>query len=170
MKIVIAEDELPAYRRLSALLKELLPGLEDPVQLESIRSAASWFTLNPAPELIFLDIHLADGSGFDLLKKVQPPCPVIFVTAYDEYALKAFQTNSLSYLLKPVKKDELQQALQKLSQMRHFFSAQAAPPAEPPVYKRYRLLLYRAQDDLCTYCRRAEFPDGSQSGYPGDHA
>lgn len=136
MKIVIAEDELPAYRRLSSLLKDLLPGHEEPVQLESIKAAVSWFTLHSVPDLLFLDIHLADGSGFDLLKKVQPPCPVIFVTAYDEYALQAFQTNSLSYLLKPVKKDELQQALQKVAQIRHFFTSGAGIVPDPqPVHK-----------------------------------
>jgi len=132
MKILIAEDELPAYRRLSSLLLQVLPGQEEPVHLESIKAAVSWFALNPAPDLIFLDIHLADGSGFDLLKKVQPPCPVIFVTAYDEYALKAFQTNSLSYLLKPVKKEELEQALQKLAQLRNFYSTPHTSLREAP--------------------------------------
>jgi DNA-binding LytR/AlgR family response regulator len=157
MKIVIAEDELPAYKRLVVLLRELIPGLEEPVYLDSIRAAIAWFTVNPVPDLVFLDIHLADGSGFDLLKKVQPPCPVIFVTAYDEYALKAFQTNSLSYLLKPVRKDDLQQALQKLAQIRHFYSGNAASEATVPVYKtrfaiRFGEHLKTLQADEIAYC------------------
>jgi len=117
MRIVIVEDEKPAYNRLSKMIKEVIPGAIEAAHLDSVRSAQQWFDKNEQPDVVFLDIHLADGSGFDLLKLSNIICPIIFTTAYDQYALEAFKTTGIDYLLKPVKKDELQNALQKLKQI-----------------------------------------------------
>lgn len=130
MKIVIIEDELPAYRRLSKLIKESRPAADIIAHLESVAQAAAWFEEHQAPDLIFLDIHLADGSGFDLLEKIKPDCPVIFVTAYDQYAIDAFKANSIDYLLKPAKTEDIDAAFDKLDRMGSFFLGKT-PVAAP---------------------------------------
>lgn len=141
MKIVIIEDELPAYRRLAKLITELEPGAEIVAHLDSVRDATQWFAAHEAPDLTFMDIHLSDGSAFELFQTAPLPCPVVFVTAYDQYAIDAFKTNSIDYLLKPVKKEELEAALAKLGTMRSLFGTQitkpapAAEPAAPGSYK-----------------------------------
>ncbi|WP_423129452.1 LytR/AlgR family response regulator transcription factor [Gaoshiqia sp. Z1-71] len=113
MKVLIIEDEEPAVVR----LKKLLDGLDDPVEvldcLESVSQSAAWLAANPAPELVFMDIRLADGLSFEIFDLVQVNAPVIFTTAYNEYALKAFKVNSIDYLLKPVNPAELQSAVNK---------------------------------------------------------
>jgi two-component system LytT family response regulator len=86
--------------------------------LESISETVEWFKTNPQPELLFLDIHLADGSAFEIFKHVNIACPIIFTTAYDEYALNAFKVNSIDYLLKPVDADSVRNALRKLSSLK----------------------------------------------------
>lgn len=115
MKILIIEDEQAAVRRLRKLLGEINPEIEVIGALSSIESAVEWFRANPAPDAILMDIHLADGSSFDIFEKVDIHSPVIFATAYDEYALKAFTVNAIDYLLKPIKQVELEKALQKIS-------------------------------------------------------
>jgi len=115
MKILIVEDEQAAVRRLQKLLGEINPKNEVVGALSSIESAVEWLEANPPPEVILMDIHLADGSSFDIFEKVNVEVPVIFVTAYDEYALKAFKVNAIDYLLKPIKQNELELALQKVS-------------------------------------------------------
>ena len=101
MKALIIEDEKAAVRNLMALLGEVDPDIEVIDVLDSITDSVEWFQSHPMPELIFLDIHLADGSAFEIFGHVDISCPVIFTTAYDEYALKAFKVNSVDYLLKP---------------------------------------------------------------------
>ncbi|HNP48053.1 MAG TPA: LytTR family DNA-binding domain-containing protein [Bacteroidia bacterium] len=113
MKILIIEDEEPAAQRLKKILDELEPGAELLGNLVSVRSAVEWLKNNPAPDLILLDIHLADGSSFEIFKMTEVKTPVIFITAYDEYAIQAFKVTSVDYLLKPIKKEELNEALQK---------------------------------------------------------
>ena len=113
MKVVILEDEQAATRRLEKLLLEINPDIDILARLESVEAALSWFQDNPAPDLLLQDIHLADGSSFELFDYIQITTPVIFTTAYDEYALKAFKVNAIDYLLKPIKRVELEQALQK---------------------------------------------------------
>lgn len=113
MKALIIEDEIMAAQTLQKLLGEVSPGVEIADVLESIEESVEWLQQNTMPDLIFMDIHLADGSAFAIFEQVNVTCPVIFTTAYDEYALKAFEVNSIDYLLKPVSKDALEHALNK---------------------------------------------------------
>lgn len=113
IRVLILEDEEPAAKRLKKLLQETTEETEVLAVLESIKAAKEWFEQNPQPQLILADIHLADGISFELFKQVEVNCPILFTTAYDEYALQAFKLNSIDYLLKPIKKEELQQALKK---------------------------------------------------------
>jgi two-component system LytT family response regulator len=138
MNILIVEDELLAFNKLSKLVMENIPGAVIIAHLDSISSAQSWFSQNPMPHAVLMDINLADGSAFDLLKLVKIDCPVIFTTAYDEYAIEAFKTSGIGYLLKPVKKDELLQAFQKLASFRNFFgtSKEGTTQDTPTDYKK----------------------------------
>ncbi len=113
MKVIIIEDESAAARRLAKLIQETDPGIEILGQLDSIESALLWFEQHPMPDLIFMDIHLADGSSFEIFNHVKIEKPVIFTTAYDQYALQAFKVNAIDYLLKPMKKTELEHAIEK---------------------------------------------------------
>lgn len=113
MRILIIEDEVLAFARLSKLLMEVEPSAQVIGHVESIESAVDWLQNNTIPDLILSDIHLADGSSFLIFEKIKVACPIIFTTAYDEYALKAFKLNSIDYLLKPVEKGELRAALEK---------------------------------------------------------
>ena len=113
MTILIIEDEEPAYKRLQKMLKELEPGHTLLDQIVSVSSAVKWFKENDAPDLIISDIQLSDGISFEIFKQVDIKCPVIFTTAYDQYAIEAFKVNSIDYLLKPVKKEELEKAVTK---------------------------------------------------------
>lgn len=113
MKILLIEDENAAARRLEKLLSEMAPDAEIVGRLDSVETAIAWFQTNPQPDLILLDIHLADGSSFEIFEHVKVKSPVIFTTAYDEYALKAFKANAVDYLLKPIKTNELEMAMDK---------------------------------------------------------
>jgi two-component system LytT family response regulator len=113
MKTIIIEDELVAAQTLQITLREIDPQIEMLAVLQSIEESVEWFSLNPPPDLVFMDIHLADGSSFAIFDKVTISCPVIFTTAYDEYALKAFEVNSIDYLLKPISQKDLERALSK---------------------------------------------------------
>lgn len=114
MNAVILEDEPLVARNLLKLLEDCAPEITVLATLESVSAATAWFGAHPEPEIIFADIQLSDGVSFDLFSAVQPQCPIIFTTAYDEYAIRAFKLNSIDYLLKPVDRDELRQALEKL--------------------------------------------------------
>jgi DNA-binding LytR/AlgR family response regulator len=113
MKAVIVEDEELAARNLESVLDET-GTVEVIARLDSIVETIEWFSNHPSPDLLFMDIHLADGSAFEIFDRIKIPCPVIFTTAYDEYALKAFKVNSIDYLLKPVDANAVQHALNKL--------------------------------------------------------
>jgi DNA-binding LytR/AlgR family response regulator len=113
MKVVIVEDEKPSARRLQRMLKTL--NLEVQTMLHSVEEAIQWFEQNEHPDLIFLDIQLSDGLSFEIFDAVQINSAVIFTTAYDEYALKAFKLNSIDYLLKPIDANDLSRALKKYS-------------------------------------------------------
>jgi len=133
MRMVIIEDEKPAYNRITKLIKESIPNADIIAHLDSVKQSVEWFSNNPLPDVVFLDIHLADGSCFDLLKVVDVSCPIIYTTAYDQYAMDAFKTTGIDYLLKPVKKEELQNALQKLTTIKAFLKQQekVAIPSQP---------------------------------------
>lgn len=120
MNVLIIEDEEPAAERLQKLLKEMLPEAVILNCIVSIASAIDWFVNNQSADLIFCDIQLSDGLSFEIFKKVEVQCPVIFITAYDQYAINAFKVNSIDYLLKPVKKNELQLAVDKFK--KHYFN------------------------------------------------
>lgn len=113
MRSVIVEDEAVAAQALRSLIEETAPDMEILTVLQSIDECVEWFGGNPMPDLVFMDIHLADGSSFAVFDEVKISCPIIFTTAYDEYALKAFKVNSIDYLLKPINKKELEQAINK---------------------------------------------------------
>ncbi|MDP5169789.1 MAG: LytTR family DNA-binding domain-containing protein [Bacteroidia bacterium] len=112
IRALIIEDESPAARRLVRLLADLDPEIEILETIESVQDAVVWLKAH-APDLIFLDIHLADGLSFSIFEKVKVKAPIIFTTAYDQYAIRAFKLNSLDYLLKPVEAEELSMALDK---------------------------------------------------------
>ena len=111
MKIVIVEDELAASENLSYMLKRINPDIEVLAVLDSVRKSVEYFSTTTKAELVFMDIHLADGLSFEIFDQVQITIPVIFTTAYDQYALKAFKVNSIDYLLKPIDEDELAKSL-----------------------------------------------------------
>jgi len=113
MKILIIEDENAAARRLEKLLAEIEPEAVVLQRLDSVEASVLWLQGNPQPDLILLDIHLADGSSFEIFEHVTVTCPIIFTTAYDEFALQAFKVNAVDYLLKPIKTNELSAALDK---------------------------------------------------------
>lgn len=118
MKAVIVEDERAAVRNLTALLTDVTPETEVIAVLDSISESVEWFKEHKNPDLVFMDIHLADGSAFEIFRHVEIACPVIFTTAYDEYALKAFKVNSVDYLLKPIGAEDVRDALKKLELFR----------------------------------------------------
>lgn len=116
MKVLIIEDEPHAAQRLSSLVSELLPQSNIVAKIDSVKKSVTWLSANPV-DLIFMDIQLADGLSFQIFDQVEVRAPVIFTTAYEEYALKAFKVNSVDYILKPVDKDELSGALKKLDNL-----------------------------------------------------
>lgn len=118
IRILMLEDEEPAAKRLQKLIKETGEETEVLAVLDSIAAARKWLQQNPPPDLMLVDIHLADGNSLQLFKEMNIPSPLIFTTAYDEYALQAFKLNSIDYLLKPVKKEELYQALEKFKRQK----------------------------------------------------
>ena len=113
MKTLIIEDERPAAKRLEKLLAAHCPECEITEFLDSVETAVNWLLNNPAPDLIFMDIQLADGLSFDIFSKTEVRTPVIFTTAFDQYTLRAFKVNSVDYLLKPIDPEELKQAIEK---------------------------------------------------------
>src|SRR5688572_5324805 len=114
MKVLIIEDEPHAAQRLSGLVTELLPDAVIVAKIDSVKKSVDWLSSNAMPDIIFMDIQLADGLSFEIFERIEIKAPVIFTTAYEAYALKAFKVNSIDYILKPVDKDELEAALKKL--------------------------------------------------------
>lgn len=118
MNILLLEDEEPATKRLEKMLKETEPAVVIQAVIVSVSSGIRWLQQNPAPDLIISDIQLADGLSFEIFREIKTTAPVIFTTAYDQYAIDAFKVNSVDYLLKPVKKDELAAAIEKYKNLR----------------------------------------------------
>ena len=138
MNVVIIEDEKLTARRLETLLLRCDPAIRVLAHLPSVARAVAWFGQppEPPPELIFLDIHLEDDLGFQIIEQLQLTTPVIFTTAYDQYALRAFKANSVDYLLKPIDADELAAAVEKFKTLRQAPS----PPPLPDLQALARLL------------------------------
>jgi len=117
MRAIIIEDEIYASEELQELIQKTDASIEILTVLQSIDESVEWFRSHSMPDLVFMDIHLADGSSFAILDEVNITCPVIFTTAYNEYALKAFEVNSIDYLLKPIKQNDLARAINKYRNM-----------------------------------------------------
>ena len=116
-KVLIIEDEQPAAKRLEKMLLEISPDFEIIQRCDSIESSIQFFESGNMPDLVMLDVQLGDGLSFDIFKKVQISCPVIFTTAFDEYAIKAFELNSIDYLLKPINKEKLAKSIEKFRKL-----------------------------------------------------
>ena len=118
MKAVIIEDEKIAAESLKNVISQLDSTVEVITMLQTVEDSVEWLSNNQHPDLLFVDIHLADGSSFSIFDKIKVECPIVFTTAYDEYALKAFEVNSIDYLLKPINKDDLHRALNKYKNLK----------------------------------------------------
>lgn len=124
MKILIVEDEINAFQYLRDILKKVRPDIQILAHLESVEDAVNWLMENEGPDLIFLDIELSDGRSFEIFEHVAVDAPVIFTTAYDQYAIEAFKLNSIGYLLKPIHVDDLRKTLDKFERTRPSANAQ----------------------------------------------
>lgn len=113
MNAIIVEDEAIAAEALKSLVHEIDEEINILVTLQSIDESVEWLQEHQMPDLVFMDIHLADGSAFKIFEQVKITCPIVFTTAYDEYALRAFEVNSIDYLLKPIDKRELERSINK---------------------------------------------------------
>ena len=102
MKVIIIEDEAAAYKNIRHILNQIDPTIEILANLDTVVSSVNWLRKNPQPDLIFMDIQMADGSSFNIFEVINVEAPVIFTTAYDEFAINAFRVNSIDYLLKPI--------------------------------------------------------------------
>lgn len=118
MKILLVEDELPAARQLTKLIQTARPHFHILETLDSVEGAVRWLRTFSPPDLIFMDIQIADGLSFDIFRQVEIKSPVVFTTAFDQYAVQAFRVNAVDYLLKPVDPDDLETALQKFENQR----------------------------------------------------
>ena len=118
MNVLIIEDEARSAKELVQLVAAADAGLRVVAILESVEQGVAWLSVNPHPDLIFSDIQLTDGSSFDIFRRLTVSCPIIFVTAFDDYLMDAFETNAISYLLKPVTKEKVEGALGKLRVLR----------------------------------------------------
>jgi len=125
MNILIVEDEELAVKKLRAVIAEVEPFANIAGDTDSIESTVDWLHSNPMPDLILMDIELADGQSFAIFERTEVKCPVIFTTSYDEFAIQAFKVNSVAYLLKPVENEDLELALKKYKQLKEFYSTKA---------------------------------------------
>ena len=123
MKVIIIEDERPAAEKLLKAIQKTDSSIEVTAILNSVKASVEWLQQNPLPELLFMDIDLGDGLSFKIFDKISITSPVIFCTAYDEYWQEAFEHNSIDYLLKPVKQDKLETALNKYDKLKQHFAA-----------------------------------------------
>jgi DNA-binding LytR/AlgR family response regulator len=121
MNVLIVEDEKIAADKLENMLTDCDPEIHITAKLGSVKSAVKWLTAN-TPDVIFLDIQLSDGLSFSIFDYVTVQTPIIFTTAYDQYAIKAFEVNSIAYLLKPIRKEQLEEALKKLQSLQSAFA------------------------------------------------
>jgi DNA-binding LytR/AlgR family response regulator len=124
MKVLIIEDEAPAFRRLQKVLEELVPDIQIVDVIDSVEETVKWLRNHQQPDLFFMDIQLSDGISFEIFDQVTISRPVIFTTAFDDYMLRAFKVNSIDYLLKPIKKEDLAHSIQKFESLKRQFGQQ----------------------------------------------
>jgi DNA-binding LytR/AlgR family response regulator len=150
MRILIVEDETAAYENLVDILAEINPDYQIAGYTESVKQTIKWLKNNKAPDLILMDIHLSDGSAFSIFESINVETPVVFPTAYDEYAIKAFKVNSVDYLLKPIKVEELKFALEKFRKLaRHDIVKYLSQMTQLTMNQRYNdKILIRFNDKL----------------------
>lgn len=158
MKVLIIEDEEHNFKRLQRMLKELDETIDILGQTKSISQSVTWLQTHDSPDLMFVDIRLSDGLSFEIFKQVSVRTPIIFTTAFDEYALQAFKFNSVDYLLKPIDADELAFAVNKAKEQ---MSGGAGKPVDDTI-RDMLLYLEKARND---YRRRflLPFKDGYQT-------
>lgn len=188
MRILIIEDEAPAARRLNALIKAQNPVAEILDVVDTVEGAVKWLQTHEPPELIFMDIQLADGLSFDIFDQVEVKAPIIFTTAYDEYALRAFKVNSVDYLLKPIEQEELACSLQKLRNLRDQFASpldvnalrllmQSLQPGQPQYKNRFLVrfadkLVFIQTEDIAYFMAEDKYVfifTRENKKYPVDH-
>jgi len=183
MKTVIIEDEALAAERLEELIREIRPDADIMAKLDSVKHSIRWLQ-NHHPELIFLVIKLSDGLSFEIFKRIELNVPVIFTTAYDEYAIKAFELNSIDYLLKPVRKNDLRASIEKFEKLRKTFLPDIPALLETlasakPDYKKRFLLQYGEKlkkieiEDIAYFYAQDKYvylTTFHQQTYPMDHS
>ena len=130
IRAAIIEDEIPAARLLNHMLAELRPEWEILLLPGNIEEAAEWFSENTHPDLLFLDIQLTDGNSFLLIEKACPKSMIVFTTAFDTYAVRAFTVNSIDYLLKPIHRERLAETLDKFDRLHTRYSVDGLPHQE----------------------------------------
>lgn len=139
MNVLIVEDETAAYENLADIIAEVDPRIRIAGNTESVTGTVLWLQSNPLPDLIFMDIHLSDGSAFAIFDKIAVETPIVFTTAYDQYAIEAFRVNSIDYLLKPVKVGDIRHALDKYGKLTRQdlvqYLSQLTQLAAPPKYQ-----------------------------------
>ncbi|MBL0682328.1 LytR/AlgR family response regulator transcription factor [Aquimarina mytili] len=146
MKVVIVEDEITASDQLTFLLNAIDPNIEVLKVLDSVKATIDYFSGTHEASLIFMDIHLADGISFEIFEQVKIETPIVFTTAYDQYAIKAFKVNSIDYLLKPIDEDELSEAIQKFKN-----SADAEGSLNNQIHGMLQLLQAKTKPHKTTY-------------------
>lgn len=119
MRVLIVEDETSSYENLLSILREVAPDIEVVGNTESVAETVSWLSENAKPDLIFMDIHLSDDSAFSIFSQIEVTVPIVFTTAYDQYALDAFRVNSIDYLLKPIKAKDVRRSIDKFHRLSH---------------------------------------------------
>lgn len=127
MKVLIIEDELRARKHMANLLTTHFPQMEIAGETASVKDSVQWLSTHPAPDVIFMDVELSDGSSFDIFTRLDVPSPVIMTTAYDQYAVQAFEVNAVDYLLKPIGLEDLRRAISRVA------SGEAAKPVSEVV-------------------------------------
>jgi DNA-binding LytR/AlgR family response regulator len=164
IKILIVEDEKPAQMHLCKMLENVSYPIEVVAMTNSIAMTINYLQQSPSLDLIFMDIHLTDGISFSIFDKINIITPIIFTTAYDEYALRAFKVNSIDYLLKPIDEDELQRSVDKFHQFKNntIFKAEALLKAfqEPPQNYQERFLVHKGERLLSILAEQIAYFEG----------
>jgi two-component system, LytTR family, response regulator LytT len=136
MKILIIEDEQPAAKQLTKMLQKADPSVSIIETIDSVEASVKWLNTFPSPDAIFMDIQIADGLSFDIFNHVNITSPVVFTTAFDQYAIKAFKVNAIDYLLKPIDEEELADVLSKIREKRMQLSS-SVPPLQGSPFGQY---------------------------------